>query len=51
MKDKGARSKSRQSYIDLTAGIRMVIVSEAFSDMRLTEEQGDALQGKLIDLL
>lgn len=33
----GGRSKSRQLYIDLTAGIRMVIVYEVFPITRLTE--------------
>lgn len=47
----GRRVFRGHSIIDLTAGIRMAIVPEAFSDIRLTDEHSYDNQEKLIDLL
>lgn len=42
------RSKSRQLYIDLTAGIRMVIVYKVFPITRLTENMAMHFRKKLL---
>lgn len=48
-KEKGTGSQTKPSYGDQAAGLRMVVVPEAFPEVKLSELQGEELQERLVD--